>query len=137
MKNRIARSPAKSYQTPTVPKNTFDFSCARCNSTFADKILLNIHRSECLDASFTCEHCGRKFKSKLGRDYHRISAHEKSQRHVCHICDKRFSIKARYDGHMNVHYQRRPHQCKICKSRFTCRQTLLKHVKHSCKGETI
>jgi len=80
------------------------FSCNQCGQTFGSHTALSRHikviHAEEKDMIYQCEHCGKKFSKRLGREYH---------------------------DHLKVHTGERDHICSICGSGYFSRKMLRKH----------
>jgi len=86
------------------------FSCAQCGSNFGSHTALSRHtrvlHAEEKDMKFQCEHCLKRFPSRMKREY---------------------------EDHTKTHTGERDHICQICGSAYFSRKMLRKHElkKHS------
>ena len=80
------------------------FQCGQCGSSFGSGTALSRHTSvvhaEEKDMVFQCEHCGKKFPKRMGREY---------------------------KDHVKIHTGERDHICTICGSSYFSRKMLRKH----------
>ena len=80
------------------------FQCGQCGSSFGSHTALSRHSSvvhaEEKDMVFQCEHCGKKFPKRMGREY---------------------------KDHVKIHTGERDHVCTICGSSYFSRKMLRKH----------
>jgi len=80
------------------------FQCGQCGSSFGSHTALSRHSSvvhaEEKDMVFQCEHCGKKFPKRMGREY---------------------------KDHVKIHTGERDHICTICGSSYFSRKMLRKH----------
>eukprot|EP00038_Savillea_parva_P005565 m.159081 g.159081 ORF g.159081 m.159081 type:complete len:333 (-) comp11739_c0_seq1:373-1371(-) len=85
---------------------------------------IRTHSSE----PWTCDHCGRAFKSKksLANHKRRLSNVGKFK---CEMCDKAFATAWGLKQHAAVHTKARPFACAICDRRFARRDDLRLHTR--------
>jgi len=80
------------------------FQCGQCGAAFGSHTALSRHikvlHAEEKDMVFQCEHCGKKFPKRMGREY---------------------------NDHVKVHTGERDHICSICGSGYFSRKMLRKH----------
>jgi len=80
------------------------FSCPQCGKTFGSHTSLSRHvrvlHAEEKDMVYQCEHCGKKFPKRMGREY---------------------------KDHVKIHTGERDHICSICGSGYFSRKMLRKH----------
>ena len=99
-----------------------DFTCQKCQKTFAGKGLLSKHiKYSMCDTmkNFECPHCWKKYKKKECLDKH-ILLH--FPRKKCKLCNLLLSRdKLLIAKHMNMHFQKR----KLKKARSFKRKTIL------------
>jgi len=67
------------------------FQCNQCGSNFGSHTALSRHikvlHAEEKDMVFQCEHCGKKFPKRMGREYRdHIKVHTGERDHICSIC---------------------------------------------------
>lgn len=109
------------------------YRCVQCEVQYQDRAQYQHHKAHCNLTKYICGQCGREYRSQIGRDKHRITVHEHSQKYQCTECDKKFHTKSHFDGHMNVHKKLRPYKCHMCGAAFSYRFTLTHHMKTKCK----
>ena len=99
-----------------------DFTCQKCQKTFAGKGLLSKHIEYSICdtmKNFECPHCWKKYKKKEPLDKH-ILLH--FPRKKCKLCNLLLSKdKIVIAKHMNMHFQKR----KLKKARSFKRKTIL------------
>jgi len=80
------------------------FQCGQCGSSFGSHTALSRHtkvlHAKKEDMVFQCEHCGKKFPKRMGREY---------------------------NDHVKIHTGERDHICSICGSGYYSRKMLRKH----------
>ena len=80
------------------------FSCPQCSNNFGSHTALSRHikvvHAEEKDMVYQCEHCGKKFPKRKGREY---------------------------QDHLKIHTGERDHICSICGSGYFSRKMLRKH----------
>ena len=80
------------------------FQCGQCGSSFGSGTALSRHKSvvhaEEKDMVYQCEHCGKNFPKRMGREY---------------------------KDHVKIHTGERDHICQICGSSYFSRKMLRKH----------
>ena len=55
---------------------------------------------------------------------------QRSKNFVCRLCNKAFTVRRDYIGHVNVvHYKCRPFKCPFCSKGYSTRKTMLEHAK--------
>ncbi|XP_073832082.1 uncharacterized protein isoform X2 [Musca autumnalis] len=132
--------------------------CAYCPREFKTTKSLNqherIHIDESSDTAFTCDDCGRQYKSKILLDTHRKQAH-KERDNVCTICGNAFKLKNQLVNHMKLHLEKNipcphcdkkyarqfdlnvhlrshtgemPYACHLCDKRFAIKVRLTYHL---------
>jgi len=67
------------------------FQCNQCGSNFGSHTALSRHvkvlHAEEKDMVFQCEHCGKKFPKRMGREYRdHVKIHTGERDHICSIC---------------------------------------------------
>ena len=82
---------------------------------------------------FLCDYCGSSFKPSG-----HLEEHEQVHQGVmfeCPIesCDRKFSRKNLYMGHLNAHKGMKPYQCVQCGKSFSLRNSYITH-KYKCSG---
>lgn len=121
-----SNAPEEGAQTPP-------FLCAACGECFADYEQLTLHHcSQSYKQIFSCDTCGKSFRSRISLSSH-VKVHLKKQ-FTCEICDKSFTTHSHLITHMRTHTGTKPYSCDQCGKSFSQRGTLVRHmVVHSDK----
>lgn len=86
--------------------HTKPFRCAICRQRCPSESALRTHM-ECHGedkVSFECEDCGKRYSSKAGLFYHKISHNKKfRQTFRCSVCNAGFNRRLAYDWHVKMH----------------------------------
>eukprot|EP00092_Neocalanus_flemingeri_P037887 GFUD01041242.1.p1 GENE.GFUD01041242.1~~GFUD01041242.1.p1 ORF type:complete len:754 (+),score=153.48 GFUD01041242.1:270-2264(+) len=126
-------------------KNTDPLFCSECPKSFLIPSELNSHYASVhTKGSFECEKCRKKFKSRVGLEFHVISYHEEPNKvnHCCGVCgviflasgktdlESKASAEIKLKNHMQVcHAEKKDNlQCFLCKEKFNLKQQLSKHI---------
>jgi uncharacterized Zn-finger protein len=81
-----------------------------------------------------CDDCGKSFAHGGALKRHKTRSHGAAEfPFFCSQCNKGFSEKHHFEGHMNVHNNIRPHICPYCGKGHAYRTGLNNHLK-TCKG---
>lgn len=78
---------------------------------------------------FTCDHCGKSFRTKWFVKKHISCVHQGEKRFPCDICGRAFSDRRFTENHKRRHTGERPYVCELCGKTFTQSGTLLVHKK--------
>lgn len=76
---------------------------------------------------YVCDECGVSYAYPNILRKHKKSKHEQVRPNVCHICDKRFTMKAQLNAHLFTHTGERPYACDQCDKAFNRPSTLKTH----------
>ena len=110
-------------------------TCSKCERSFHHKHLLRFHEKVRHDgAQLLCHHCSKRFWSKSGLEAHIKIIHDKTPgQYVCSVCQRSFTRKSHYIGHMNKHNSMTPFVCSHCHVSFCYKHHMLRHMK-TCTG---
>ena len=108
------------------------FQCQYCSKSFVSSYYLKQHvKSIHENEKLLCETCSKHFNTRQSLSRHKQIAHEGGNPlYTCSICDRRFSTKTHYEGHVNSHLEHRAFQCKTCGKSFLYNQNLRRHEKY-------
>ena len=89
-------------------KHTSDkpYNCTNkdCDLAFKTKYKKNQHEKSCVfHVRFSCTKCEKTFVSQRNLSDHIKQFHEKSYKHKCELCGKRFFKKCNYKSHLLTH----------------------------------
>lgn len=92
----------------------------------------NNHQSPSAGLSF-CSECSKTFPSPESLHEHVQLIHEQStrlasNRYLCNICQKEFSLKGDLTRHLNSHNGIKPYECEHCNKTFTLKSNLRQHL---------
>ena len=65
-------------------------------------------------AAFTCQTCGKAFKTKQQFEMHQYSHLKDCKRFKCEECGKRFKHKQQLQYHSYTHTDAKPFKCELC-----------------------
>ena len=115
------------------------YQCYKCQMSFKDKHLLNIHiQLHWREKPFKCDLCEKSFFQKSHLEEHKRG--HTGEFYHCEVCDKSFFTKSGLKKHLSVHTGERPHVCEFCQRTFRQKYTLKLHVRqhtgekpHQCR----
>lgn len=81
-----------------------------------------------------CDMCDSAFTSVAGLRGHRDRVHFHKTSYKCHICNKGFTMRGHYIGHMNMHNKVKAFKCAHCPRAFAHRTSLRTHLRNSPCG---
>jgi hypothetical protein len=118
----------------TMAEQCKTFHCPKCNQSFQGKYAkysLKTHDGYCgKDHSmYTCDHCSKSFKKKVGLKNHMVRWHELITNISCQICNKTFADNSKLQKHMTKHSSDRPVKCNSCDKTFKQQSSLITHNK--------
>ena len=112
--------------------------CRYCGSEFMDKNQLLHHvKTMHRDRQFACRQCQRSYVSKCGLTEHVDKVHKKLNRYRCETCGKGFFGHSLYLDHVAAHTGVKRHLCSICEMKFTNKASLKVHVLHFHPNDTL
>ena len=87
---------------------------------------------------FKCTVCGSNYKTQWGLTLHMGKQHCDNPRFRCKLCDRGFTMKDHYEGHMNVHNRVKAFRCPNCPKAFAHKTSLRAHLRlGSCARQTL
>ena len=92
------------------------YKCQHCFKTFVTAYYLKQHiRSMHENEKLLCEVCSKHFNTRQALSRHKRIAHEEGDPlFLSSICNRGFSDKFHYEGHVNSHLHHKAYQCKSC-----------------------
>ena len=96
-----------------------DFTCSSANGS-----------PSIFGRQFACPQCQCLYVTKSGLKQHVDVMHKKLYRYVCETCRQGFMVRSQYYDHMSAHAGLKRHMCTMCEMKFTSKRTLNKHVYH-------
>lgn len=107
------------------------YPCDQCNESFdrSDRLLWHRRQKHAKDPLFTCDKCGRSYRTKLVYERHQRLQHSGHQ-FKCKECPKVFKSYASFDYHRRKHkgVQGMKFICEFCGFRFWSNQNRRKHI---------
>ena len=108
--------------------DNFNHICSVCKRAFrkanALKKHMLVHTGE---RQYTCQDCGRQYKTCTHLKLHIRTVHAKEKNHACSVCGKLFSQNTGLQAHMCVHTNERPYHCETCYKAFKSKFRLYVH----------
>ena len=83
---------------------------------------------------FVCDMCEATFTTSAGLRGHRDRVHLNKVAYTCQICQKGFTMRGHYIGHMNMHNKVKAFKCPSCPRAFAHRTSLRTHLRTSRCG---
>lgn len=109
-------------------------SCNRCCQIFSTSGELQLHHISCDATIYKCEQCGQICNTFSTLQSHLIAVHSgESNAFTCELCNKQFTQRQHFVGHLNGHQGVKPFQCQ-CGQAFTYKSRLTMH-KRTCGGD--
>ena len=117
------------YMHPINPINTF--VCNVCGKNFKNNSKLKNHMLLHEPPTKPCPFCDKLFETNHKVKKHIKSTHVEDDQKLyqCSYCQKGFSRKESYEGHMNDHKNIRPYQCSMCDKAYRNSFDFQQHVK--------
>nr|XP_057906276.1 zinc finger protein 25-like [Doryrhamphus excisus] len=114
------------HQKQHIINTTF---CFKCKKQFLHSTNLKSHvcqpQISFVDATKTCEVCGKTFSSPSGLEMHKV-VHTGARPFVCSFCGKGFTQKGNMKNHMRIHTGKKLFHCTQCDMSFM-QSVQLKH----------
>ncbi|RVE48085.1 hypothetical protein evm_007272 [Chilo suppressalis] len=101
--------------------------CVSCGRRFISQSALEAHASvHTSDRPYACEHCDKRFRTKIMALQHKRQVHDKEKSHMCQYCSKSFFKKYHLQIHLRSHTKEKPYECPDC-GKFFSSVTVLKN----------
>ena len=108
--------------------DSYKHVCFVCKKAFRQASNLKSHMLVHTDVkAYTCQDCGREYKTSTYLKLHIRSAHLQQKNHVCSFCGKRFAHRVSLKAHIPVHTDEKPYHCETCDKSFKTRANLAAH----------
>lgn len=111
------------------------FPCKSCDNIFNTYDEYRSHIKKKHKAVSKCFICKDKpcFSTWYARESHLIEVHGKNKTlHVCHFCNKEFSVRSKMHIHIMKEHRVAKHKCNSCDGRFKTKGQLMNHLpKHT------
>ncbi|XP_063837000.1 zinc finger protein 1 homolog [Ostrinia nubilalis] len=108
-----------------------NYTCEKCDTSFATKRSLNAHTTTHQEGSFKCDYCEKIFSSKPKKHYHEKTKHL-GARNIsnCPFCNEPFRSYYQRNQHMvKVHNSEAQYKCNICNKSYILKSLLMYHIK--------
>ena len=106
------------------------YPCVWCEHSFHHMHLLRFHVRFRHVHELLCYYCRKRFLSISGLKSHIRIIHDKTPgQYVCSVCQRSFTRKSHYIGHMNKHNSMTPFGCYHCHMSFGYEHHMLRHMK--------
>lgn len=122
-------------------------TCRTCGAQYDNRACYREHRARCEPdakpvvktlprsrrvnirdpATYTCDYCGKTYKSRPQLKNHIIWIHMDVRPHQCQWCGKRFYTPARLAEHTVVHTRERNFGCDICGAKLVSKMAAVYH----------
>lgn len=112
-------------------KHYCNYSCTKCENSFATKRSLSAHQETHQDGSFKCDLCDKIFSTRTKKQYHEKAKHM-GTRNIsnCPYCDVPFRSYYQRNQHMvKVHDSDVKYKCNVCNKGYILKSLLMSHIK--------
>ncbi|XP_052799239.1 oocyte zinc finger protein XlCOF6-like [Mya arenaria] len=115
------------------------FECSSCRKSYANSYDLREHtRSVHHGSRFMCVVYSRAYCSRKSLNTHIRCVHSSdAQKYHCSSCNKDYTNKVHYHGHVNKHMDLKAFTCSRCDKRFYYKPSLRKHQSTCQKGKVF
>ena len=107
--------------------------CTECGRGFKFQHELKVHFAEHHDqggsSTVVCDQCGKTFFHRKRLVAHIRSAHTKSQKFECNLCEKVFNQGYKLQKHIQIHSGAKPWRCRHCAYRSVRKDNVLLHCR--------
>ncbi|XP_068236480.1 putative zinc finger protein 66 [Palaemon carinicauda] len=114
--------------------NTLPYVChvVNCGEKFLNSQGLDTHLKLHLGVKpFMCNFCGKVCKTESKLKTHLASHANDDVKHVCDICERRFSSRSSLSKHKKMIHKPKPHICPECQCGFEERKYMAIHAKQA------
>lgn len=112
-------------------KHYCNYSCTKCEASFATKRSLHAHQTTHLEGSFKCDLCDKVFSSRMKKQYHEKTKHLGERRiSNCPFCGVPFRSYYQRNQHLvKVHNSEAQYKCNVCDKSYIMKSLLMSHIK--------
>ncbi|XP_045456730.1 zinc finger protein 287-like [Melitaea cinxia] len=112
-------------------KHYCNYSCTKCDTSFATKRSLNAHQTTHQEGSFKCDLCEKIFSSRTKKQYHEKTKHLGARSiSNCPFCDVPFRSYYQRNQHLvKVHNSEAQYKCNVCNKGYILKSLLMCHIK--------
>ncbi|XP_026489368.2 zinc finger protein ZFP2-like [Vanessa tameamea] len=112
-------------------KHYSNYSCTKCDTSFATKRSLNAHQTTHQEGSFKCDLCDKVFSSRTKKQYHEKTKHLGARSiSNCPFCDVPFRSYYQRNQHLvKVHNSEAQYKCNVCNKGYILKSLLMCHIK--------
>jgi len=108
------------HQKAMHPTEEDKHACPACDYVTTSAINLKNHRERTHEnITFTCEQCGKPFKSKQSLQVHKNTVHATRAEFMCDLCDYTSNHKKSFKTHVMVKHEGKSFHCKDPNCSFT------------------
>ncbi|CAJ0941615.1 unnamed protein product, partial [Mesorhabditis belari] len=109
--------------------------CPKMGRAYAARYLLRTHMRSHIDSlPFSCDECGKQFRTREREKLHRRALHSnEDRRYKCESCESRFYSTAERRAHFLRAHLKQRFLCDLCGRPMATKAVLLKHkkIRHS------
>ena len=110
----------KTHQAAQHPTEEDRHACPACDYVTTSAINLKNHKESAhSNITYTCDQCGKNFRSKQTLHGHVKTVHSASAEYVCDMCDYSTNHRMSFKNHVQVKHEGKPLECKDPNCSFT------------------